>query len=90
MQKAIVNRIRPASWKVCVQGKEEAEHVRGVLAAIKLESTECKQERDLTDPPVYSFVVSSQVDAPLTSAELQSFLEADEQTEVTFDAFESV
>lgn len=89
MDKATVNRIRPMSWKIFVQGNEEAEYVRSVLAAMKLRSTECTQEPDLADPPVYSFIVSPEVQAPLTSAELQSILEEDDRIELTFDSTES-
>lgn len=90
MDKATVNRIRPMSWKIFVQGKEEAEYVRSVLGAVKLKSTECEQERDLADPPVYSFIVSPEVETPLTSAELQSILEGDERIDLTFDANEGI
>ena len=90
MDKAIVNRIRPVSWKICIQGKEEAEYVRGRLAAVKLDTTECERDRDLVDPPVYSFVASYRHESPLTSAELQSILVDDDRIEVTFDATKSV
>lgn len=90
MDKAIVNRIRPVSWKICIQGKEQAEYVRARLAAVKLDTTECERDRDLVDPPVYSFVVSYRNESPLTSAELQSILVDDDRIEVTFDATKSV
>ncbi len=90
MDKATVNRIRPMSWKIFVQGKEEAEYVRNVLETVKLSSTECEQEPDLADPPVYSFIVSPEVPTTLTSAELQSILEGDERIDLTFNTTESV
>ena len=90
VNKAIISRIRPISWKICIQGKEEAEYVRGRLAAVKLDTTECERERDLADPPVYSFVASYRHESPLTSSELQSILVDDDRIEVAFDAMKGV
>ena len=67
MDNAIVSRIRPISWKICVQGREEAEYVRVRLAAVKMTTTELERDRDLADPPVYSFVASYRHDSPLIS-----------------------
>ena len=85
MHKSTVCRIRPVSWKICVQGKEEAEYVRGVLSGARIDSSECEEEHDLTDPLVYSFVASPKGESPLTSVELQAILESDERIELTFD-----
>ncbi len=63
MNQAIVNRIRPMSWKICVQGKNQAEYVRSKLSELQMEATACEQERDLADPPVYSFIVVPAVDS---------------------------
>src|SRR5262245_20889468 len=86
MNKAIVNRIRPMSWKVCVQGKEEAEYVRSLLAATELDCSECDQEVDLVEPPVYSFIASPKIVSPLTSVELRLILNGDERIEIAFPA----
>ena len=86
MPEARIVRIRPISWKVSVQGKEEAEYVRGVLSGARIDTTECEQELDLKDPRVFSFVASARVESPLTSQELQAILENDQQIEVAFDA----
>ncbi len=83
---AVVNRIRPMSWKVFVQGREQAEYVRKVLEAMNLASSECAMEPSLSEPAVFSFVVSPSVESPLTAAELQSILEEDPQVKVAFDA----
>jgi len=88
MKQVTVSRIRPISWKVCVKGKEEAEYVRGVLSGQRIESTECRQEPDLGETPIYSFVASATVESTLTSAELQAILENDDRIEVSFDATE--
>ena len=90
MDNAIVSRIRPISWKICVQGREEAEYVRVRLAAVKMNTTELERDRDLADPPVYSFVASYRHDSPLTSAELQSILEDDDGIDLAFDALSSL
>jgi hypothetical protein len=74
------------SWKVFVQGREQAEYVRKVLEAMNLASSECVLEPSLSEPPVFSFVVSPAVESPLTAAELQSILEEDQQIKVAFDA----
>jgi hypothetical protein len=86
MPEAKVVRIRPISWKVSVQGKEEAEYVRGVLSGARIDTSECEPARDLTEPRVFSFVASAQMESPLTSQELQAILENDRQIEVAFDA----
>lgn len=88
MNKAIVSRIRPISWKICVQGEEQAEYVRSVLRQAKVASTDCRTEPDLTDPPVYSFIATPEMESPFTSVELQAFLADDERIEVLFDAME--
>jgi hypothetical protein len=85
MPETTIVRIRPVSWKISVQGKEEAEYVRGVLSGAHIETTECEQDLDLTDPRVFSFVASTQVDSPLTAQELQAILENDRQIAVAFD-----
>ena len=85
MPEARIVRIRPISWKVSVQGKEEAEYVRGVLSGSRIGSTECEQEPDLTDPSVYSFVASTRLESPLTSQELRAILENDRQIQLAFE-----
>lgn len=74
------------SWKVFVQGREQAEYVRKVLEAMNLASSECAMEPSLSEPAVFSFIVSPSVESPLTAAELQSILEEDPQVKVAFDA----
>lgn len=85
MSEARIVRIRPISWKVSVQGKEEAEYVRGVLSGARIDSTECEQEPDLTEPRVFSFVASTRVESPLTSQELRAILESDQQIQLAFE-----
>lgn len=85
MREAKIVRIRPMSWKVSVQGREQAEYVREVLSGASIDSTNCEQEPDLADPRVYSFTASTRVESPLTSQELQAILNQDERIEVVFD-----
>lgn len=74
---AIVCRIRPISWKICVQGDNETEHVRQVLETSGAECTPPAREPDLHDPPVFSFVMTPKAMTPLTALELQSLFEQD-------------
>jgi hypothetical protein len=86
MSNVTICRIRPMSWKICVQGEGEAEYVRGVLTGAKLESTECRVEMDLAEPPVYSFVAYSKEELTITAAELESILGSDERIQLNFDS----
>jgi len=88
MSNVIINRIRPVSWKIYVQGKDGAQYVRGRLAEAQIESSEAIQERDLAEPPIYSFTATPKIDTPLTAQELQAMLENDPRIEVAFDATE--
>ncbi len=84
MKKAIVSKIRPVTWKICVQGEESAQYVRSVLEEAGCESTDVQQEIDLHDPGVYSFIATPKGNTPLSAPELVTLLQQDESIEVTF------
>jgi hypothetical protein len=85
IDKATVARIRPVSWKLCVQGEQQASYVRDVLSESRIECSDLQREPELQDPPVFSFVATPQPASPLTAPELRSILEVDKKIEVAFD-----
>jgi hypothetical protein len=86
INKATVARIRPVSWKVCVQGEQEVNYVRRLLDASQISCSDPICEPELQDPPVYSFIATPKFTSPITAPELQNILEADSNVEVAFDA----
>jgi hypothetical protein len=85
MQKATVCRIRPVSWKICVQGKEGADYVRGVLNRIGVECSQAVQAPELQEPPVFAFIAAPKAETPFTALELQAIFEKDVGIEVAFE-----
>jgi len=57
--KIAIPKIRPASWRVYVQGEQEAQFVRRVLGEAGIEVTEPEGEPGLTDPPLYAVVANA-------------------------------
>lgn len=82
MEKIKVAKIRPISWKVVVQGREQGEYVRKALEKLELETTECVKEPGLVEPPLYSFIATPAAESPMTSKELEAALEEDDQIEL--------
>ena len=85
MKTAKVARIRPMSWKIYVQGKEETEYVRRALRELGLQVTAAEQESLPAEPALHSILANYPVEAPITSAELISVLQHDEHIELAFD-----
>lgn len=75
MDTARVVKIRPVSWKIYVQGAEQARHVRRVLNQVKIETTELQSEPSLIDPPVLSFMATAPEHSPFTQEELEAILQ---------------
>ena len=84
MTKAVVCRIRPVTWKISVQGEASAQYVRTVLSRAGFRSTETKQEADLHDPAVYSFVATPKAATPMSPEELIALMEHDPNIEIAF------
>ena len=87
-QAAIVCKIRPISWKICVQGDKETEYVRQVLEASGAVRTPTAREPDLLDPPVFSFVMTPKAMTPLTAPELQSLFNQDPKIKLAWEVAE--
>jgi hypothetical protein len=81
---ATVCKIRPVSWKICVQGEEAANYVRGFLSGKRFECSTPEPEPELHDPPTYSIIATPQTEAPLTAEEIQSLLQQDDKIELSF------
>lgn len=86
MSKINIPRIRPASWRVYVQGEQDAEYVSRVLAEAGIDTTGPEQEPGLTDPPLYAIVATAKAETPLTEEELVAILERDDKLELTFES----
>jgi hypothetical protein len=84
MPQSIVCKIRPVTWKICVQGEQSAQHVRDVLDRRGFDSTSLVQEPDLHDPGTYSFIATPPKESPLNSEELIALLQQDSTIDVAF------
>ncbi len=84
MNNAVVYKIRPVTWKICVQGESSAQYVRNVLAQAGFHCLETQQEPDLHDPAVYSFVATPKGETPMSARELMALMEHDENIELAF------
>lgn len=85
MSTARVIKIRPASWKIYVQGDADAQYVRRMLRKMNVETSEPAIEPGLTDPPVESFVATPASHVPLTQQELEAILRRDGRVELEFE-----
>ncbi len=72
-----IPKIRPASWRVYTQGKQEAQYVSRVLREAGIDATEPEPEPGLTDPPLYAILAAPQAEVALTQEELVGILERD-------------
>lgn len=88
MDRIKVARIRPITWMVAVQGEQEAETVRKLLEETGFETTDCEQQPDQVDPPVFAFKATSPAETPLVAPELEAILSADERIELAFESEE--
>ena len=86
MSNIAVPKIRPASWKVYVQGEQEARYVARVLGEAGIDTTEPEEEPGLTEPPLYAIVAAPKAGAPLTEEELVAILERDGKLELMFNS----
>lgn len=84
MTASIVCKIRPVTWKICVQGEQSAQHVRDVLDRSGFSSTSLVREPDLYDPGTFSFIATPPKESPLNSEELISLLQQDPTIDVAF------
>jgi hypothetical protein len=85
MSVARVIKIRPASWKIYVQGDADAQQVRQTLRKMNVETSEPQNEPGLTDPPVVSFLATPASHVPLTRQELEAILLQDGRIELEFE-----
>jgi hypothetical protein len=85
MDKATVCKIRPVSWKICVQGENAANYVRGFLSGMRFECSDLEKEPELYDPPIFGIVATGRSETPLTAEELEAMLLEDEKIELAFD-----
>lgn len=84
-KKATVARIRPVSWKVCVQGEDGVNYVRSVLHEAGLDCSEAVHETELQEPPIFSFLATPKTETPLTAPELQAIFDQDDKIKVELD-----
>jgi hypothetical protein len=84
MDRITIPKIRPASWKVYVQGEEQAHYVCRVLEEAGIDTTEPDIEPGLNYPPLYGFVAAPKADVSLTEEELLAILGRDERLELVF------
>lgn len=85
-KKAVISKIRPASWRVYVQGEDEARYVCQVLEKAGIDTGVLQSQMGLTDPPLFAVVVAAKAQVPLTQEELVAILKQDEGLELTFEA----
>lgn len=85
MNQVIVSRIRPVSWKICVQGLEGMQYLRSMLRSNNIETDEPEQEPELQDPPVYSITARLTAGEPMVAPELTALLQQDERIELVFE-----
>jgi hypothetical protein len=79
-----IARIRPVAWKIFVQGREGADYARDVLRGMSMLATEPEQVPGLTDPPLWSFDISSDIETPIMAEELAAMLRQDPRIECDF------
>lgn len=84
MTQSIVCKIRPVSWKICVQGEQSAQHVRSVLDRSGFDSTSLVREPDLHEPGTFSFIATPPKKSPLNSEELIALLKQNSTIDVAF------
>jgi hypothetical protein len=84
MPQSTVCKIRPVSWKICVQGEQAAQHVRSVLDRSGFDSTSLVREPDLHEPGTFSFIATPPKESPLNSEELIALLKQDSTIDVAF------
>lgn len=80
-----VSRIRPVSWNVYVQGREEAQYARSLLSQAGIQTSKLRQQPELIDPPVYVFLATPNDATPMTSVELEAILSRDDRVELVFE-----
>jgi hypothetical protein len=81
---SIVCKIRPVTWKICVQGEQSAQHVRSMLDRNGFASTGLVREPDLHEPGTFSFIATPPQKSPLNAEELIALLEQDSTIDVAF------
>jgi hypothetical protein len=86
MDIATVSKIRPVSWRISVQGKEEAEYIRRRLRETQIETTTPQEEPGLMEPTLFSFVATLQAETPITTEEIIAVLEKDERIRLAFES----
>ncbi len=86
MSKITIPKIRPASWRVYVQGERGARSLRRVLSEAGIETSEPEREPTLADPPLYAIVATPTADVALTEEELVAILEHEDGLELAFEA----
>jgi hypothetical protein len=84
MSQSIVCKIRPVTWKICVQGEPSAQHVRDVLNRSGFDSTSVVREPDLHEPGTFSFIATPPKGSPLNAEELVALLQQDSTIDVAF------
>jgi len=86
MNKIAIPKIRPASWKIYVQGREDAAYVRSALEKAGMATGEIEEEPGLTDPALYVFEATPTAEVPLTQEELEAILAQDQRLDLVFSS----
>jgi len=86
MSKITISKIRPASWRVYVQGEQEARYVQHVLGEAGIDTAEPEHEPGLSDPPLYAVIAAPKAEVSLTEEELVAILQRDDRLELAFDS----
>lgn len=81
-----IPKIRPASWRIYVQGECEAQYVRRLLGESGIDVTEPEPQPGLTDPPLYALLATPQAEVALTKEELVAVLEQDGKLTLEFNS----
>ncbi len=89
MNKVLVAKLRPLSWRIYVQGEEEARHVQSALRKANMRTSEVEEEPGLLNPSVYSLTVSPSRECPLTEEELVAVLDSDPGVDVSLPSHEN-
>jgi len=85
LDKAIVVKIRPISWKICVAGEECTNHVRLILNEAGFDCTEPVPDPSIQEPPVFSFIATPNESTPMTAPELSAIFNQDSSIEMAFE-----
>jgi hypothetical protein len=85
MSQPRISKTRPVSWKIYVQDEAAARWARERLENAGMKTGGIERAPDLHDPPVFSFVATSPLEATLTQSELEALLQDQVDADLAFD-----